>query len=95
MDREFMKANECLTFDKPDSSPKRARGFISVKCDFEASFVPLDTAVEIADRQGHVRDGRQVRHESLLVEGREAPASHSGPQVSQFVGMGHAIESRW
>ncbi len=65
---EFMKPDERLTFDKPDSSSKGARAFVPVKHHAEELFVPLDTAVEITDRQSHVCDGRKVRHGNLLVK---------------------------
>ncbi len=66
---KFVKPDERLAFDKPDSSSKRARVFVPMKGHVEESFVPLDTAVEITDCQSHVCDGRQVRHRSLLVKG--------------------------
>lgn len=51
---EFVKSDESLTFDNPDSSSKRAGPFVSVKRHVEKSFIPLDTVVEITDRQSHV-----------------------------------------
>ena|ERR1700685_3457891 len=66
---EFVKPDERLTFDQPDSSSKPARAFIPVKRYVEESFVPLDAAVEITDRQSDVCDGRQVRHGILLMKG--------------------------
>ena len=66
---EFVKPDERLTFDKPDSSSKRAGVFVPLKRHVEESFVPPDTAVEITDCQRHLCDGRQVGHRSLLVRG--------------------------
>ncbi len=64
---KFMQPDERAPFDDPDSSSKRARAFVSVKRHVKESFVPLDAAVEVTDRQSHVCDGRQVRHGSLPV----------------------------
>jgi hypothetical protein len=66
---KFVKPDEGLTFVKPDCSSKWARAFVPLKRHAEESFVPLDAAIEITDCQSHVRDGRQVRHENLLVKG--------------------------
>jgi hypothetical protein len=55
---EFVKPHECLSFDKPDSSPKRAGAFVPMKFHVEESFVPLNAAFKITHRQGHVCDGR-------------------------------------
>ena len=64
---KFVKPDERLPFDDPDSPSKWGRVFVPLKRHVEESFVPLDAAVEIADRQSHVCDGRHVRHGSLLV----------------------------
>jgi hypothetical protein len=77
-----VKSDERLTSDNPDSSSERAGAFVSVKRHVEESFVPLDTLVEITDRQSHVCNGWQIRHgspregyESLsrLILARECP----------------------
>ncbi len=74
---EFVQTNERLTFDKPDSSSKRAGAFVSVKHHAEESFVPLDTAVEITDRQRHVSDRRELGHGGPLMESMNFCPVHS------------------
>ncbi len=61
---ESVQPDERLTFNKPDSSSKRARAFVPVQRHVEESFVPMDTAVEVTDCQGHMGDRRDLKHEA-------------------------------
>jgi hypothetical protein len=63
---KLMKSDEGMTSDQPDSASKWTGIFVQDQLGVEKPLVPRDTAVEIADRQSHMGDGREFGHVSLL-----------------------------
>ena len=57
MDRGVREARRVFDFRQSKQLVGTGRDFVPVKRHAEESFVPLDTAVEITDCQGHVCDG--------------------------------------
>jgi hypothetical protein len=62
-----VKSDEGLTSDEPDSASKWTGLFVQDQLSVEESLVPQDTAVEIADCQGHMGDCQEFGHVRLLI----------------------------